>query len=241
MVISGCSDYLAGKGQHISRSWGDKEHIRQILETFINLDLKKNIERALDWLEFYNKTMTIILVSLTCSCGKSFADYLDQIEDLGCEQFGGGCVYKLGMGDTVAKCGPIKPFSERQWVDEEVDEEVAEEGDLREERFLLTETDMRYIFDENKDAEDTDQEDYIPPPESIKQGLLRPPNILIVSPPTLVTKKKKQVLLLQEDDSGIRSTYKTQSRPTYHRLRPRAQVEKKYKHIGRPDRARLAK
>ena len=143
--ISGCSDYLAGKGQHISRSWGDKEHIRQILETFINLDLKKNIERALDWLEFYNKTMTVILVSLTCSCGKSFADYLDQIEDLGCEQFGGGCVYKLGMGDTVAKCGPINPFSERLWVDEE----VAEEGDLSKERFLLTETDMRYIFDEN--------------------------------------------------------------------------------------------
>ena len=44
-----------------------------------------------------------------------------------------------------------------------------------------------------------------------------------------MTKKKKQVLLLQEDDSGIRSTYKTQSRPTYHRLRPGAQVEKKYK------------
>lgn len=232
-----CSDYLAGKGQHISRAWGDKEHIRQILETFINLNLKRNIEHALDWLEFYNKTMTIILVSLT-SEKPDFKDYLAEIKDLGCDQFGGGCVYKLdvvGSGGMVAKCGPINSFiRERVWVNDKGDDsdDMAEEGTLSEfdqkMKFMLSETDMRYILDENEEAEDRDQEEYVPH-ELPKH--LPPPTILIVSPLEVPPKKKKkkQVLLMQEDESGKeRPTYKTKPRPRYHRLQPRPQIEKRY-------------
>ena len=68
LSLSLSSNYLAGSGQHISRTWGEKEKIRQVIETFVNLNPEKNTERALDWLEFYDKMMQILLVRLTDSC-----------------------------------------------------------------------------------------------------------------------------------------------------------------------------
>jgi len=249
---------LAGKGQHLARSWGDKEHIRQVVEAFINVDPDKNVEVALDWLRNYHKEITIIIVRLTsgCSCetasalrGMSFDNCQRQVGMLGQVDWGGGCcvcTMKVG-GDGVetavfAKCGPIKPTEPTERVlmedvggENAVDEEEIEKHNMR---YLLSEVDMQCIMG-IEDPEYLPEED----PEYIHEEEELPPSTRIVissSNPDKVGKKKKQQFLLKDN----KPTYSTQQRPRFHRLQPKTKTDKKYKQKllgGPPPKRKLKK